>query len=66
MSKTEIDTIRMVREIRDAMYEKSQLMTREEYRAYINAEAAKMQRQVEEILRARREDGLQEEGTRAD
>lgn len=54
MSKTEIDTIRMVREIRDAMYEKSQSMTPEEYRAYINAEAAKMQREVEQIL-ARRE-----------
>jgi hypothetical protein len=54
MSKTEIDTIRMVREIRDAMYEKSQSMTRDEYRAYINAEAAKMQREVEQIL-ARRE-----------
>jgi len=54
MSKTEIDTIRMVREIRDAMYEKSQSMTPDEYRAYIKAEAAKMQREVEQIL-ARRE-----------
>jgi hypothetical protein len=52
-----IDAVQMTRRIRDEMTREMRGMTRDEQRAYIERRAAEMQRQVDEILRARREDG---------
>ena len=52
MSKA-FDAVRMVREIRDAIYEETKSMTPEQYQAYIERRAAQAREEAARLLRER-------------
>jgi hypothetical protein len=48
-----LDAVRMVREIRDAIYEETKSMTPEQYQAYIERRAAQAREEAVRLLRER-------------